>query len=201
VIERTGSAPGVPTGHRIPAQGNALGTVRAFTGVLKERRIFLNRGRLPKPTRCGVPSERLIGGPRIPRVAPWAGMRRPFRAEADMPPLLISRANRLWSSHQKFVSGVTQMSATSLFCQPESVMTDFAKALPALSPRHCPFDRYEPTTASEPRGASRRAPTTPVDNTALLIHGDRITPAAAVLREPCRGASGSAPTTLDEDAP
>ena len=101
----------------------------ASPGVLKERRIFLNRGRLPNPTRCGVPSERLIGGPRIPRVAPWAGMRRPFRAEADTPPLLVSRANRLWSSHQKFVLGVTQMSASSLFCQPESVMIDFAKAL------------------------------------------------------------------------
>jgi hypothetical protein len=56
-------------------------------------------------------------------------MRRPFRAEADTPPLLVFRANRLWSSHQKFVSGVTQMSASSLFCQPESVMIDFAKAL------------------------------------------------------------------------
>ena len=129
VIGRTGSAPGVPTGHRIPAQGNALGTVTAFPGVLKERRIFLNRGRLPNPTRCGVPSERLIGRPRLPRVAPWAGMRRPFRAEADTPPLLVSRANRLWSSHQKFVSGVTQMSASSLFCQLESVMIGFAQAL------------------------------------------------------------------------
>ncbi len=129
VIEITGSAPGVPTGHRIPAQGNALGTVRAFTGVLKERRILLNRGRLPNPTRCGVPSERLIGGPRLPRVAPWAGMRRPFRAEADTPPLLVSRADRLWSNFEKFVLGVTQMSASSLFCQSKSVMTDFAKAL------------------------------------------------------------------------
>jgi hypothetical protein len=129
VIGRTGSAPCVPTGHRIPAQGNALGTVTVFPGVLKERRIFVNRGRLPNPGRCGVPSERRIGGPRLPRVAPWAGMRRPFRAEAGTPPLLVSRTNRLWSSHQKFVSGVTQMSASSLFCQPESVMIDFAKAL------------------------------------------------------------------------
>jgi len=62
VIGGTGSAPGVPTGHRIPAQGNALGTVTVFPGVLKERRIFVNRGRLPNPGRCGVPSERLIGG-------------------------------------------------------------------------------------------------------------------------------------------
>ena len=129
VIGRRGSAPGVPTGHRIPAQGNALGTVRASPGVLKERRIFLNRGRLPNSSRCGVPSERLIGGPRLPRVAPWAGMRRPFRAEAGTPPLLVSRANRLWSSHQKFVLGVTQMSASSLFCRPESITNDFAKAL------------------------------------------------------------------------
>jgi len=56
-------------------------------------------------------------------------MHRPFKAEADTPPLLVSRENRLWSSHQKFVLGVTQMSASSLFCQPESVMIDFAKAL------------------------------------------------------------------------
>ena len=50
VIGRGGSAPGVPTGHRIPAQGNALGTVNASPGVLKERRIFVNEGRLSS---CG----------------------------------------------------------------------------------------------------------------------------------------------------
>ena len=85
MIGRRGLAPGVPTGHRIPAQGNALGTVNASPGVLKERRILVIRGRLPSPTRCGVPSERLDWSPWIPRVAPWAGMRRPVGAVKPLP--------------------------------------------------------------------------------------------------------------------
>ncbi|MEY4167701.1 MAG: hypothetical protein RIR52_1525 [Acidobacteriota bacterium] len=35
---------------------------------------------------CGVPSERKNGGPRLPRVAPWAGMRRPVGALVEVPP-------------------------------------------------------------------------------------------------------------------
>jgi len=34
---------------------------------------------------CGFPSERLNGMPRLPRVAPWAGMRRPVGALAEIP--------------------------------------------------------------------------------------------------------------------
>jgi hypothetical protein len=59
-------------------------------------------------------------------------MRRPFRAEADTILLLVSRLNRLWSNNERLVLGVAQMSASSLFCQPESVMIDFAKALSRL---------------------------------------------------------------------
>ena len=115
VTGRTGSAPGVPTGHRIPAQGNTLGTVTASPGVLKERRIFLNRGRLPNPTRCGVPSERLIGGPRIPRVAPWAGMRRPFRADADTPPpACLSRKQAVVQPSEVCVRGYSDVGLLSV---------------------------------------------------------------------------------------
>ena len=42
--------------------------------VLKERRISPNGGRVTDQPLCGVPSERMNGIPRIPRVAPWAGM-------------------------------------------------------------------------------------------------------------------------------
>ena len=143
MIGRRGSAHGVPTGHRIPAQGNAQGTQytvhstvngirrrnEGTEGTLKERRIFGNRGRLPNPSRYGVPSERLMGVPRIPRVAPWAGMRRPFRAEADATLLLVSGANRPWSNNERLLSGVAQMWISSLFCQSESIKIDLAKAL------------------------------------------------------------------------
>ncbi len=78
---------------------------------------------------CCTLAERLIGVPRVPRVAPWAGMRRPFRAETDTTFLLVSLVNRSWSNHERFVSGVVQMSASSLFCQPASIRIDFAKAL------------------------------------------------------------------------
>ena len=44
---------------------------------------------------CGVPSERLNGMPRLPRVAPWAGMRRPVGALAEMPPLTIKNQQNL----------------------------------------------------------------------------------------------------------
>ena len=43
-------------------------------------------GRVFSQYLCGVPSERLNGMPRLPRVAPWAGMRRPVGALAEMPP-------------------------------------------------------------------------------------------------------------------
>jgi len=57
-------------------------------------------------------------------------MRRPFRAEADATLLLVSGANRPWSNRERLVSRVAQMSISSLFCQLESSMIDFAKALP-----------------------------------------------------------------------
>ena len=47
-----------PTGHCIPAQGNALGPEDPTSRVLKERRIF--RDRRPALFRCGVPSERIV---------------------------------------------------------------------------------------------------------------------------------------------
>ena len=47
-----------PTGHCIPAQGNALGPEDPTSRVLKERRIF--RDRRPRLFRCGVPSERIV---------------------------------------------------------------------------------------------------------------------------------------------
>ena len=43
-------------------------------------------GRVSNQSLCGVPSERKNGGPRLPRVAPWAGMRRPVGALVEMPP-------------------------------------------------------------------------------------------------------------------
>ena len=75
-----------PTGHCIPAQGNSLGPEDPTSRVLKERRIF--RDRRPALFRCGVPSERIVLRP-IPRVAPWAGMRRPVGAwsQAENRPL------------------------------------------------------------------------------------------------------------------
>ena len=48
--------------------------------VLKERRISPNGGRVPDQPRCGVPSERMNGIPRIPGVAPRAGMHGPVGA-------------------------------------------------------------------------------------------------------------------------
>jgi hypothetical protein len=45
---------------------------------------------------CGVPSERLNGVPRLPRVTPWAGMRRPVGALVEMSPFWheMSKAQR-----------------------------------------------------------------------------------------------------------
>ena len=43
-------------------------------------------GRVYSQYLCDVPSERLNGMPRLPRVAPWAWMRRPVGALAEMPP-------------------------------------------------------------------------------------------------------------------
>jgi hypothetical protein len=82
-------------------------------------------------------------------------MRRPFRAEADTPPLLVSRANRLKSILEKFVLGITQISASSLFCQPESVMIDFAKALNA---RLCQSVSHEHLMANLPGWSGQDGP-------------------------------------------
>jgi len=46
--------------------------------VLKERRISSHHHLAPNL--CGVPSERIRFAIPVPRVAPWAGMRRPFGA-------------------------------------------------------------------------------------------------------------------------
>ena len=50
--------------------------------VLKERRISPHN---PSATGlCGVPSERIANFHPVPRVAPWAGMPRPFGALAGV---------------------------------------------------------------------------------------------------------------------
>jgi hypothetical protein len=53
--------------------------------VLKERRPSPHGRRMHDPPGCGVPSERMNGGTPKPRALPWAGMRRPFRANPNIP--------------------------------------------------------------------------------------------------------------------
>ena len=70
------------TGHRIPAQGaNPGNRIRENRCVLKEHRIGKGGVEVRGTKICGVPSERgfvFPGG--FPGLAPWAGMRGPFRA-------------------------------------------------------------------------------------------------------------------------
>jgi hypothetical protein len=130
----------------------------ASPGVLKERRIFLNRRRLPNTTRCGVPSERPKGSPWIPRVAPWAGMHRPFGAEADPTRLPDSHVNRPWSNKKRFVFGLVRVWVRSLFCQPGSINVDFAKALTAAPPLNFVSCRHQADEVPSPYVSSRIAP-------------------------------------------
>jgi hypothetical protein len=109
VIGRTGSYLCVPMGHRVPAQGKAQGAVSV----------------IPRRS-CSTLAERLSGSPRISTVAPWTG---PFGAEADTALLAGSQLNRPRSNNERVLFGLAQMRVFSLFCQPESIDIDFAKAL------------------------------------------------------------------------
>jgi hypothetical protein len=130
----------------------------SFPGVLKERRISVNGGCVLYPTVCGVPSERLNGFPRIPRVAPWAGMHRPFGAEADPTLLPDSHVNRPWSNKKRFVFGLVRARVRSLFCQPESINIDFAKALTAAPLPNFMSCRRQADEVPSPYVSSRIAP-------------------------------------------
>jgi hypothetical protein len=71
-------------------------TCPAPSRVLKERRLSPNVTRMHDPPGCGVPSERMNGFASKPRALPWAGMRRPFRANQNVQ----TRENLNGISHQ-----------------------------------------------------------------------------------------------------
>ncbi len=80
------------------------------------------------PRRSGSTlAERLNGFPGIPRVAPWAGMRRPFGAESDTTLQPGSHINRSWFNNERFVLGLAPMRVSPTFCRSESIHIDFEK--------------------------------------------------------------------------